>query len=203
MNISYKNIAVLFLSIIMINQITVGQSNEELIQKGINEYQDGNYKDAVDLFNHAIQNTESIKQDLPIDSDSEETDVSVSTETDVKVSKEGYVGVSDEEHVDVSTKDYIGVSTEKYVSDPLNYEGSDLAKIYFYRGRANMQLGNKEEALQDFDKSVKLNPSYSEAYFRRAIASHNLEKGDVCEDLKKAMEMGHSSAKTLYNNMCK
>ena len=202
MNISYKNIVVLFLSIIMINQITVGQSNEELIQKGINEYQDGNYEDAIDIFNNALRNTESIKQDLPIDNDSEETDVSVSTETDVQVSKEGYVGVSDEEHVDVSSKEYIGVSTEKYVSDPLQYEGSEMGKIYLYRGRANMRLGNKEKAFQDFDKAVELNPSYSEAFFRRAIASHKLEKGDACKDLLKAMEMGHSSAKTLYNNMC-
>jgi tetratricopeptide (TPR) repeat protein len=202
MNINFKFISILILSILAINQITVGQSNEELVQNGINEYQDGNYNDAVDLFNHAIQNTESIKQDLPIDNVSEESDVSVSTETDVQVSKEGYAGVSDEELAGVSNEKIIRVSTEKYISDPLNYEGSDLSKIYFYRGRANMQLGNKEEALKDFDKSVQLNPSYSEAYFRRAIASHNLEKGDVCEDLKKAMEMGHSSAKTLYNNMC-
>ena len=75
------------------------------------------------------------------------------------------------------TKIYIGVSTEKYVSDPLNYEGSELAKLYLYRGRANMQLGNKEKALLDFDKAVQLDPSYSEAYFRRAIANHNLDKG--------------------------
>ena len=65
-----------------------------------------------------------------------------------------------------------------------------------------MQLGNKEEAFQDFDKAVKLNPSYSEVFFRRAIVSRDLEKGDVCEDLKKALEMGHSSAETLYNNLC-
>ena len=203
MNINYKFIFVLILSFAAINQIAFSQSNEELVQNGINEYQDGNYKNAVDLFDDAIKNTESTKQDLPIDNVSDKSDVSVNTKTDVNVSKEGYVGVSDEEHVGVSKKEYTGISTEKYVSDPLNYEGSDLAKIYFYRGRANMQLGNKEEALKDFDKSVQLNPSYSEAYFRRAIASHNLEKSDVCKDLKKAMEMGHSSAKTLYNNMCK
>jgi len=202
MNNNYKFISIMILSILAISQITFSQSNDELVQKGINEYQDGNYENAMDLFNHAIQNTESIKQDLPIDNVSGESDINVSTETDVQVSKEGYIGVSDEEHVSVSQKEYTGVSTEKYVSDPLNYEGSDLAKMYFYRGRANMQLGNEEKALKDFDKSVQLNPSYSEAYFRRAIANHNLEKGDVCEDLKKAMEMGHSSAKTLYNNMC-
>jgi tetratricopeptide (TPR) repeat protein len=202
MNINYKFISILILSILAINQITFSQSNDGLVQKGINEYQDGNYKTAIDIFNSALKNTESNESVVPTVTDSEASDVSVSTETDVNVSTEVYVGVSDEEHVGVSKKEYMGVSTEKYVSDPLQYEGSELGKIYLYRGRANMQLGNKEEALKDFDKSVQLNPSYSEAYFRRAIASHNLEKGDVCEDLKKAMEMGHSSAKTLYNNMC-
>jgi tetratricopeptide (TPR) repeat protein len=202
MNIDYKFITVLFISILAINQITVGQSNEELVQNGINDYQDGNYKNAVDLFDHAIKNTKSTEQDLPIDNVSVESDLGVSTETDVQVSQESYVGVSDEEHVGVSKKEYTGVSTEKYVSDPLHYEGSELAKLYFYRGRANMQLGNKDQALQDFDKSVQLDPSYSEAYFRRAIASHNLDKGEVCEDLKKAMEMGHSSAETLHKDLC-
>ena len=202
MNINYKFILVMVLSFIAINQIALAQSNEELVQNGINEYQDGNYKDAIDLFDHALKNTESNEQDLPIVNVSEESNINVSTERDVQVSKEGYVGVSDEEHVSVSKKEYTGVSTEKYVSDPLHYEGSELAKLYFYRGRANMQLGNKDQALQDFDKSVQLDPSYSEAYFRRAIASHNLDKGEVCADLKKAMEMGHSSAEILHKNLC-
>ena len=202
MNINNKFILVLFLSFVAINQNAFSQSNEELVQNGINEYQDGNYENAIDIFNSALKNTESNESIVPTVNDSEESDISVSTETDVQVSKEGYVGVSDEEHVGVSKKEYTGVSTEKYVSDPLHYQGSELAKLYFYKGRANMQLGNKEEALQDFDKSVQLDPSYSEAYFRRAIASHNLDKGEVCEDLKKAMEMGHSSAEILHKNLC-
>ncbi len=202
MNINYKFILVLILSFAAINQNAFSQSNEELVQNGINDYQDGNYKNAVDLFDQAIKNTESTEQDLPIDNVSVESDLGVSTETDVRVSTEGYAGVSDEEDVGVSNEKDIGVSTEKYVSDPLKYQGSDLAKLYFYRGRANMQLGNKEQALQDFDKSVQLDPSFSEAYFRRAIASHNLDKGDVCADLKKAMEMGHSSAETLHKDLC-
>ncbi len=202
MNINNKFILVLILSFAAINQNSFSQSNEELVQNGINEYQDGNYEDAIDIFNSALKNTESNEQDLPIVNVSEESNINVSTERDVQVSKEGYVGVSDEEHVSVSKKEYTGVSTEKYVSDPLHYEGSELAKLYFYRGRANMQLGNKDQALQDFDKSVQLDPSYSEAYFRRAIASHNLDKGEVCADLKKAMEMGHSSAEILHKNLC-
>ncbi|MCH6575594.1 MAG: hypothetical protein IH795_10410 [Bacteroidetes bacterium] len=203
MNIKYKFILVLILSFVAINQNTFSQSNEELVQNGINEYQDGNYEDAIDLFDHAIKNTVSNEQDLPIVNVSEESDINVSTERDVQVSKEGYVGVSGEELVGVSNEEFIGVSTEKYVSDPLHYEGSELGKIYLYRGRANMRLGNKEQAFRDFDIAVELNPLYSEAYFRRAIANHNLEKGDVCEDLKKAMEIGHNSAEILYGNMCK
>ncbi len=202
MNINNKFILVLIFSFAAINHNAFSQSNEELVQNGINEYQDGNYKNAIDIFNSALKNTESNESIVPTINDSEESDISVGTETDVQVSPESYVGVSDEELAGVSNEKYIGVSTEKYVSDPLHYQGSDLAKLYFYRGRTNMQLGNKEEAFQDFDKSVELDPSYSEAYFRRAIASHNLDKGDVCADLKKAMEMGHSSAEILHTNLC-
>ena len=203
MNINYKFILISVFSFISVNQITVGQSNEELVQKGINEYQNGNYENAIDLFNSALNNTESIESDVPIVNVSEESDITVSKESDVQVSKEEYVGVSSEELAGDSKTELTGVSPENYVSDPLNYKGSDLGKIYLYRGRANMQLGNTEQAFQDFDNAVQFSPSYSEAYFRRAIASHDLEKGDVCEDLKKAMEMGHSSAETLYNNLCK
>ena len=202
MKIINKFILVLILSFAAISQNAFSQSNEELVQNGINDYQDGNYQNAVDLFDQAIKNTKSIEQDLPIVNVSEESNINVSTERDVQVSKESYVGVSDEEHIGVSKIELTGASPKNYISDPLNYEGSELAKLYFYRGRTNMQLGNKEEALQDFDKSVQLDPSYSEAYFRRAIANHNLDKGDVCADLKKSMEMGHSSAETLYKDLC-
>lgn len=203
MKINYKFILVLVFSFIAINQIAVGQSTEELVQQGINLYQDGNYKEAIENFNSALNNIESTESDLPLVSVSKESDNTVSTETDVPVSKETYVGVSNEETVGISETQLTVVSHESYVSDPLNYKGSDLGKIYLYRGRANMQLGNKVEAFQDFDKAVQMNPSYSEAYFRRAIASHSLEKGDACEDLKKAMKLGHSSAETLYNSFCK
>jgi len=202
MNINYKFILIVVVSFIAINHIAFGQSNEDVVQHGINQYQNGNYEEAISLFDTAISNTKSKESDVPLAEVSDESDINVSKETDVQVSKETYVGVSTEETVSVSETQLTGVNTEKYISDPLNYEGSDLGKIYFYRGRANMQLGNKEEAFQDFDKAVQLNPSYSEAYFRRAIASHHLDKENVCEDLKKAMESEHSSAETLFNSLC-
>ena len=58
----------MILSFAAINQNAFSQSNEELVQNGINEYQDGNYmRHAADLFNQAIKNTKSTEQDLPID----------------------------------------------------------------------------------------------------------------------------------------
>jgi len=202
MNINYKFILIVVVSFIAINHIAFSQSNEKLVQEGIAEYQHGNYENAIDLFNGAIKKIESIKSDVPTVNDSEELTVSVSKESIVKVSEESYIGTSDEKLVGVSTSEFTGTSTEKDISDPLSYDGSELGKIYLYRGRTNMQLGNKEEAFQDFDKAVQLNPSYSEAYFRRAIASHKLDKDNVCEDLLKAMKAGHSSAEALYDEWC-
>jgi tetratricopeptide (TPR) repeat protein len=198
----YKFYLVLILSFFAINQIALSQSDDKLVQEGIAEYQHGNYENAVDLFNDAIKQIKSTESEEPTVNDSEELTVSVSEESVVKVSEESYIGTSDEKLVGVSTSELTGTSTEKYISDPLNYDGSELGKIYLYRGRANMQLGNKEEAFQDFDKAVQLNPSYSEAYFRRAIASHKLDKDNVCEDLLKAMKAGHSSAELLYDEWC-
>jgi tetratricopeptide (TPR) repeat protein len=202
MIINYRIMFVLILSFFTINQIALSQTDNKLVREDIAEYQHGNYENAVDLFNDAIKQIKSTESEEPNVNDSEELIVSVSEESVVKVSEESYIGTSDEKLVGVSTSELTGTSTEKYISDPLSYDGSELGKIYLYRGRTNMQLGNKEKAFQDFDKAVQLNPSNSEAYFRRAIASQKLDKDNVCEDLLKAMKAGHSSAELLYDEWC-
>ncbi len=44
-----------------------------------------------------------------------------------------------------------------------------------------MQLGNYEEAINDFNKSIEIDPLFSEAYFRGAIANYKLKSADVFE----------------------
>jgi tetratricopeptide (TPR) repeat protein len=94
-------------------------------------------------------------------------------------------------------------STKKYYAEPLEYQGDEPAKIYLYRGRTYLQLGNKEAALNDFDKAVSLDPTLSDALFRRAVENSNVDPNKACPDLLAAIERGHKSAKELYDLICK
>ena len=185
-----------------LSEFTVAQSNEQLVQEGITYYHHGKYEKAIDLFNKALRNTTSTQTDIPIASVSKESDIVVSSESDVRISNKRYIGVSNVQFVGVSKREFTGVSSKYYVSDPLYFQGSTLGKIYIYRGRAYLELGMIRKAFKDFDKALDLNPLFTEAFFRRAITYWDPEEYDICRGLKRAMEMGYLSAKTLYNNLC-
>jgi Tfp pilus assembly protein PilF len=95
------------------------------------------------------------------------------------------------------------VSNIQEYSDPLNYQGDDPADLYLYRGQTYLKLGDNEAALQDFDTAISLDPSYSDAYFRRAIANYQVNPDKVCPDLQNAINEGHQSAQELYGLICK
>lgn len=180
----------------------ISQSASELVQEGMTKYQNGDYEGALNSFNAALQNS-SLETGESLTNESEESDVSVSDETDAGVSAEQDAETSQEEYAEVSQEETVTVQTEKYVSDPLEYQGDDPGMIYLYLGRANMQLGNTEDALNDFDQAVQLDPSLSDAYFRRALINYNINPATACPDLQTAMDQGHQSAKELFDMICK
>jgi tetratricopeptide (TPR) repeat protein len=176
------------------------QSSSDLVQTGMNHYNKGDYENALTTFNSALAKTQ---QSESLAGDSREESVSVSNETDVSVTDESYVETSKEDYVGVSQESTISTSTEKYMSEPLKYQGEDQSSIYLYRGRTHLQMGNKEAALKDFDKAIELNPTQSDAYFRRALINTNVDPDKVCPDLLDAISNGHESAKELYELVCK
>jgi tetratricopeptide (TPR) repeat protein len=118
------------------------------------------------------------------------------------VSKDRYVSVSRRDFIAVETRRFMGVSSTNNVTNPLNFHGSISGKIYIYRGRAYLKLGQRRKAFSDFDKALYLNPLYSEAFFRRSIRYQDPEIDDICGDLKKAMQMGYNSGKMFYYKLC-
>jgi tetratricopeptide (TPR) repeat protein len=181
---------------------SVAQSNEQLVQEGISNYQHGNYEKAIDLFNKALRNIASTQKDLQLANVSVGSDVAVSKESDVRVSNERYARVSNVELAGVSGKEFMGVSPENQVINPLNFQGAISGKIYVYRGRAYLELGMNRKAFDDFDNAMNFNPLYAEVYFRRAITYRNPEEDDICGDLKSGMELGYRSAESLYDRLC-
>jgi len=192
------------LALLMFSSVIFCQSYDEQIHNGLNSYNEGNYTDAYNNFNSLVKQMNTNQSgDLPLTGESQEVDDSESVEVDDNESqvvedsesKETYTGESQIQSVDVST-------VEEY-SDQMEYQGDDPADIYLYRGQANLKLGNNQAALNDFDTAISLDPSYSDAYFRRAIANYQLNPKKVCPDLQKAIDNGHQSAQELYNLICK
>ena len=186
--------------VIALGSHTSAQSSLDLVETGMNHYNNGDYESALNSFNSALTKTQESE---PLTGDSKEESVSVSKETEVSVSEESYVETSKEDYVGVSQESTISTSTEKYMSDPLNHQGEDQSSLYLYRGRTHLQMGNNEAALNDFDKAIELNPAQSDAYFRKALINTNVNPDKVCPDLINAMSHGHESAKELYELVCK
>jgi tetratricopeptide (TPR) repeat protein len=194
-------ISALFIILIFDSEI-FSQSSSELVQAGFNNYENGNYQAALMSFNSALQASSS---------ETNEAMTEATNENYVRESSKKYTDETQKQYTETSSKTYTGISkrekvsteTKKYESTPLEYQGDEPAKIYLYRGRTYLQLGNKQAALNDFDKAVSLDPALSEVYFRRALAEMDVDPDKACPDLLAAIERGHQSAKELYDLICK
>ena len=194
-------ISALFIFLFFDSEI-FSQSSSELVQAGFNNYENGNYQAALMSFNSALQASSS---------ETNEALTEASNENYVRESTKKYTDEAQKQYMETSSKTYTGISkrekvsteTKKYESTPLEYQGDEPAKIYLYRGRTYLQLGNKQAALNDFDKAVSLDPALSEVYFRRALAEMDVDPDKACPDLLAAIERGHQSAKELYDLICK
>ena len=80
------------------------------------------------------------------------------------------------------------------------------ASGYYGLGMANLNLGEKDTALYDFETAEKIDPSYGEAYFRSGMLKK--EKGDktgACMDIGRAIGYGDTAKdvrKAYTNNFC-
>lgn len=185
-----------------LSDFSSAQSNEQLVQEGITNYHHGNYEKAIDLFNKALKNIASTQKVIELANVSVRSDIKVSKESDVRLSNERLMGVSNVQFIGVSRREFTRVSPKNHVTNPLSFHGSIAGKIYIYRGRAYLKLGITSKAFSDFDKAFYLNPSYSEAFFRRSITYQDPEVDDICRDLKRAMQMGYNSGKMFYYKLC-
>jgi tetratricopeptide (TPR) repeat protein len=178
------------------------QSSSELVQTGFSNYQNGDYQAALMSFNAALE-TSSTEMNNAVTEESSENYVRESTKKYTDETQKQYMETSTKTYTGISKREKVSTETKKYESTPLEYQGDEPAKIYLYRGRTYLQLGNKQAALNDFDKAVSLDPALSEVYFRRALAEMDVDPDKACPDLLAAIERGHQSAKELYDLICK
>lgn len=69
--------------------------------------------------------------------------------------------------------------------DPESYEA------YFQYGNCLYTTGKHQEAMQAYDQTVSLNPSFADAYYNRGLLKEMFgDKEGACIDYKKAEELG-------------
>ena len=204
----------IFFTGLMYSTVLFCQSYDDQIQNGLNNYNQGNYTEAFNNFNSLVQQmTPQQSGDLPLAGESQEVEDSESQEVEDSESTMNYDSESQEVDDSESQMQYdsetqetytdVDISTVQQYSDNLEYQGDDPADVYLYRGQTNLKLGNKQAALSDFDQAIALDPSYADAYFRRAIANYQVNPEKVCPDLQNAIDNGHQSAQELFNLICK
>ena len=198
----YKILLSALFIILIFDSELFSQSSSELVQQGFTNYQNGDYKSAVKSFDGALQKYSSSTTE-PLSTQKREVYDSGINQTDASISKREITETSKKTYTGISKREKISTETKKYESTPLEYQGDEPAKIYLYRGRTYLQIGNKQAALNDFDKAVSLDPTLSEVYFRRAIAEMEVNPDKACPDLLAAIERGHQSAKELFDLICK
>ena len=195
---------VICLTLAMYSTELFSQTSSEFVQSGLNSYLSGDYSSALSNFNNALQmmNPEQ-GSDIPLTSETQIEYDTESTEIDDSESKIEYDSESKETYTGESQIQTVDVSTIQQYSDPLDYQGDNESNVYLYLGQTNLKLGNTEEALKDFDTAISLDPSYSDAYFRRAVVNYQVDPNKVCPDLQTAIDNGHASAQELYDLICK
>lgn len=202
MHNSYRISVVIFIWSLILSTNIFSQSASELVQAGFTNYQIGDYEAAIRNFNSALEKQNSDINKPPTGS-TDKTYTSQSEQKEMNVNEKQYTRTSKRTYTDISQKQYVDTEMKKYVDGPLEYQGDEPAKIYLYRGWTYFKIGNKEAALNDFDKAVSLDPNLSEIYFRRALLNYDVDPDKACPNLLKAIERGHKSAKELYELICK
>ena len=89
---------------------------------------------------------------------------------------------------------------DKYISINPEYYNS-----WYFRGSCKYALGQYEEAIKDFDKTLKLvDPEDYDSLHLRGICEFRLGRYEyaACEDWKKAAELGSEDAAELLKKHC-
>jgi tetratricopeptide (TPR) repeat protein len=69
-------------------------------------------------------------------------------------------------------------------------QAQNSSQDYFEQGNAKSALGNKQEAIIDYDRAISLNPKFTKAYFSRGRAKFDIgNKQEAITDFDRVIEL--------------
>lgn len=75
--------------------------------------------------------------------------------------------------------------------------------VFMSRARANMELGNSEEALTDYNWAISLRPDRNDLYLTRGnLKLARGETHNACMDWYRALERGNTQSRQMINRHC-
>ncbi len=63
-------------------------------------------------------------------------------------------------------------------------------QFYFRRALSNSELGNKAEAIKDFNKAIEVDSLNGQAYFQKGLESYWEDRESACQNILKGMSLG-------------
>jgi len=77
------------------------------------------------------------------------------------------------------------------------------AMAFFLKARALHQLGNTEEAMNEYNIAIKRDKNFAQAYHYRGMLKLGTQnKRGGCDDLKQAVAMNHAPAQSALEKYC-
>jgi tetratricopeptide (TPR) repeat protein len=171
---------------------------EEWKQKGNEEFKKGSYLEAYDLYTEAIMACPGeLKGDqiLKLKEEYDENQREKMYESHKLAEEERRKAEKNKE--EPSKKEKKDVEKAEEFKLPQQEFGDKLAIYYCNRGATLLYMDRYDEAIQDSDVALLLNPNYIKAYVRRSTAYEKSEKTeDALLDAKKALELDPTNATT-------
>ena len=62
--------------------------------------------------------------------------------------------------------------------------------VYYRRGLAKSEVGDKRGAIKDFTKDLEINPTNGQAYFQRGLEKFWRNRDSACEDISRGLSLG-------------
>ena len=170
---------------------------EAFKQQGNNQFKQGNYLEAYDMYTEAIN---TCSETLTAEEILGQRDAFFEAEREKALSRQRTEDTTRRKDRE-EKKDAEKPQPIPQFELPPQPHGEKLAVYYCNRAATLIHMDRHDDAVKDCDVAVLLNPLYLKGYVRRSSAYEKMDKTDeALQDAKKALQLDPSNA-TLHKNV--